>query len=141
MIPLGTIFQSHDIVDPWAKSSPADTNSLLSVPIIVHREDGTESSFTSHSTSSTSASHDHLSIGLGVGVGLPFLAEVSVTGTYDRDVLENKDVSLEKSFLDNFLPNSSNMRRHAKRQSALRSALDQSFSRDSPDYQLKRSSL
>lgn len=98
MIPLGTIFQSHNINDPWAKSSPFGNDSLLSTPIIVQREDGTESSFTSHSTSRTSATHDHLSIGLGVGVGLPFLAEVSVTGTYDKDVLENEDVSLEDFF-------------------------------------------
>ena len=35
-----------------------------------------------------------MSLGLGLGVGLPFLAEVSVTGTYDKDVMENTDVSI-----------------------------------------------
>ena len=102
MIPLGTVFQSDNIGDPWAKSSPFDTDSLLSAPIIVQREDGTESSFRSHSTSKASATHDHLSLGLGVGVGIPFLAQVSVTGTYDKDVLENKDVGFEESLLANF---------------------------------------
>ena len=104
MIPLGTMFQSDSISDPWMKNSPFDTDSLRSAPIILQHEDGTENSFKSHSTSRTSATHDHLSLGLGVGVGLPFLAQVSVSGTYDKDVLENNDVGFVATPLtDSFL--------------------------------------
>ncbi|TAQ87212.1 hypothetical protein B7494_g4481 [Chlorociboria aeruginascens] len=85
---IGTLFHSSNLTDPWAKNSPFQTH----LPdVVVQREDGTEASFRSQSTSSESSSHDHLSLGFGVSVGLPFLATVSVSGTYDKDVFENKD--------------------------------------------------
>ncbi|MCJ1249393.1 hypothetical protein MMC30_006616 [Trapelia coarctata] len=92
-IPLGTLFYSQRPADPWARNNPFDTYSLVSTPIIINRDDGTDSSFRSESTSRTSDTHDHLSLGFGVGAGLPFLAEVSVKGTYDKDVTENKDAN------------------------------------------------
>ena len=101
-IRLGTLSHSKRPENPWAENSPFDTNSLLSTPILVQREDGTQSSIKSQSTSRASETHDHMSLRLGLGIGLPFLAEVSVTGTYDKDVLENHDVSppsTSKTFL------------------------------------------
>ena len=92
-IQLGTLFHSQRPHDPWAKNSPFSSHSLRSTPKILSRDDGTESSFKSLSTTRTSESQDHLSLGLTLGVGLPFLAEVSVTGNYDKDVLQNADVS------------------------------------------------
>lgn len=73
-------------------ASPFHLDSLNNTPVTVTRENGTNSTYRSQSTSSTSHTKDHMSLGFGMGVGLPFLAEASVTGQYDKEVTENKDV-------------------------------------------------
>ena len=91
-IPLGTLFFSSRPQSPWAKSSPFDERSLALNPMTVSRDYGTQSVFRSQSTSRSTQTKDHLELGLGVGVGLPFLASVTVKGTYCKDVQENNDV-------------------------------------------------
>lgn len=73
-------------------TSPFHPDSFSTTPVTVTRENGTESTYRSQATSSTSHTNDHMSLGFGVGAGLPFLAEASVTGQYDKDVTENRDV-------------------------------------------------
>jgi hypothetical protein len=92
-VKIDTLFHFNRPNDPWVNSTRFGDFSLATTPLVVQREDGTEASFNSQSTSSTPSTHDHFSLGFGVGVGLPFLAEVTVSGTYDKDVIENEDVS------------------------------------------------
>lgn len=92
---LGTCYQScrQSSGDPWVKDSPFVLADLYMIPKILEREHGTQATYKSVSTTRECESGDHLSLGFGVGVGLPFLASISVKGTYDKDVQENKDVS------------------------------------------------
>lgn len=94
-IRLGTCYQSRrqSSGDPWVNDTPFVLADLYMIPKILDREYGTEATYKSVSTSRGCETGDHLSLGFGVGVGLPFLASVSVKGTYDKDVQENKDVS------------------------------------------------
>ena len=92
-IPLGTFFFSSRSTDPWATNSPFSTKSLALTPILVERDYGSQSVFKSISTSRSTETNDHLELGLGVGAGLPFLASVTVKGSYCKDVQENNDVS------------------------------------------------
>ncbi|RAL08767.1 uncharacterized protein BO97DRAFT_195415 [Aspergillus homomorphus CBS 101889] len=94
---LGTLFHTsrHNTPDPWANSntedSPFDLLDLARVPKRVDREIGGRASYQSHHTATTAETRDHLALGFTAGVGLPFLAEVSVKGTYDSDVQNNED--------------------------------------------------
>lgn len=92
---LGTCYQSRrqSFGDPWVKDTPFVLADLYMTPKILDREHGTQAMYKSVSTTRECESGDHLSVGFGVDVGLPFLASVSVKGTYDKDVKENKDVS------------------------------------------------
>ena len=94
---LGTCFHSsrYATSNPWGEEIPFMLQDIALVPKVLRREYGTVASYTSVSTSQTSETPDHLSLGFGVGVGLPFLASVSIKGTYDKEVLENKDVSTQ----------------------------------------------
>ena len=91
---LGTCYQSHlqSSGDPWVKDTPFVLTDLYMIPKTLDREHGTQATYKSISTTRECESGDHLSLGFGVGVGLPFLASVSVKGTYDKDVQENQDV-------------------------------------------------
>lgn len=91
---LGTCYQSRlqSSKDPWLKGTPFVLSDLYMMPKILHRQRGTDATYKSISTSRECETGDHLSLGFGVGVGLPFLASVSVKGTYDSDIQENKDV-------------------------------------------------
>ena len=96
-IRLGTCLHSTRLrtENPWEEEeSPFLLAHLYRVPPILTRESGTVASFKSISTSRQCQTRDHLALGFGVGVGLPFLASVSVKGTYDRDVQNNEDVGL-----------------------------------------------
>lgn len=64
------------------------------IPKELHAEYGTTCTFKKVETRKESETGDHLSLGFGIGVGLPFVASVSVKGTYDKHIQENKDVSL-----------------------------------------------
>lgn len=92
---LGTCYQScrQSSGDPWVKDSLFVLADLYMIPKILEREHGTQATYKSVSTTRECESGDHLSVGFGVGVGLPFLASISVKGTYDKDIQENKDVS------------------------------------------------
>lgn len=91
---LGTCYQSRrqSSGDPWVKETPFILADLFMIPKTLEREHGTQATYRSVSTVRECESGDHLSLGFGVGVGLPFLASVSVKGTYDKDVQENNDV-------------------------------------------------
>jgi len=84
--------QSSQNQSPWLEDTPFILSDLYMMPKILHRERGTNATYKSVVTSRECETGDHLSLGFGVGVGLPFLASVSVKGTYDKDVQENKDV-------------------------------------------------
>ena len=75
--------------------NPFMLSDLYMIPKVLNSEDGAEATYKSIYTSKQTETGDHLSLGFGVGVGLPFLASVSVKGTYDSDVQENKDVSFK----------------------------------------------
>lgn len=91
---LGTCYQSHlqRSSDPWVKETPFILADLFMIPKAFDREHGTQATYKSVSTTRECETGDHLSLGFGVGVGLPFLASISVKGTYDRDVQKNNDV-------------------------------------------------
>ena len=63
------------------------------IPKELHAEFGTTTTFKKVKTIRESETGDHLSLGFGIGVGLPFMASVSVKGTFDQHIQENKDVS------------------------------------------------
>lgn len=92
---LGTTFHSSllSTADPWSDETPFVLSDLLIIPKELHFEAGTDSTFKKVSTSKQSETEDHLSLKFGVGVGIPFLAEASVEGTYEKHVQENRDVS------------------------------------------------
>lgn len=91
---LGTCYQSRQQSsgDPWVKETPFILADLFMIPKALDREHGTQATYKSVSTTRECESGEHLSLGFGVGVGLPFLASVSVKGTYDTDVQKNNDV-------------------------------------------------
>lgn len=97
VVRLGTCFQSsrQSSEDPWLEDSPFMWADLVMIPKVLSREDGAQATHKSVTTASRTQTGDHLSLGFGVGVGLPFLASISVKGTYDKDVQENRDVSFE----------------------------------------------
>lgn len=95
-IRLGTTFHSRlrSTANPWSDATPFVLSDLHIIPKELHFEYGTTSTFKKVSTSRQCETGDHLSLGFGVGVGLPFVASVSVKGTFDQHIQENKDVSL-----------------------------------------------
>ena len=98
-IPLGTLYHSNRLNSPWAKNTPFDERSLATTPMVISRDYGSQSSFKSLSTSKSMETNDHLDLGFAVGAGPPFVASITVKGTYCRDVQDNKDVSLGSSIL------------------------------------------
>ena len=102
-IRLGTCYQSRlqgsKDHTPWREDTPFILSDLFMMPKILHRERGTDATYHSVKTSRECETGDHLSLGFGVGVGLPFLASVSVKGTYDKEVQENRDVSVSRHSL------------------------------------------
>jgi hypothetical protein len=92
-LPLGTSFESTlaHTLEPFLKSSAFDTNALHQVQFL-YTGDGGTGNYASTSTMSSRSSDTHMSFSLGVTVGCSFL-NASVTGSYEKDVLENDDVS------------------------------------------------
>jgi len=92
---LGTCYQSRlqSCDSPWVQDTPFVLADLYMIPKILDSEHGTVATYKSVSTRRQCETGDHLSLGFGVGVGLPFLASVSVKGTYDKNLQENNDVS------------------------------------------------
>ena len=91
---LGTTFHSRlqSTENPWSDETPFVLSDLHVIPKELHFEYGTNSTFKKVSTSRQSETGDHLSLGFGIGAGLPFVASVSVKGTFDQHIQENKDV-------------------------------------------------
>ena len=91
--PLATTLDSLRIAHqegPWLLSCPFDVSSLKLTTILHDTAAGNVSYRDGMSTSSGSSS-EHLSAALGLTVGYPFL-NASVTGQYDKDVMENENV-------------------------------------------------
>ncbi|KAH8597448.1 hypothetical protein B0O99DRAFT_592606 [Bisporella sp. PMI_857] len=100
-LPLGTSFESalSHTINPFLKTNAFDPASLCQARFLYTKDGGT-ASYASTSTTSSGTSNDHMSVSLGVTVGCPFL-NASVTGSYDKDVLENNDAlktSLKTSY-------------------------------------------
>ena len=91
---LGTTFHSRlqSTSNPWSDETPFVLSDIHLIPKELHFEYGTNSTLKKVTTTRQSETGDHLSLGFGVGVGLPFLADVSVKGTFDQHIQENKDV-------------------------------------------------
>ncbi|KAI3317650.1 hypothetical protein HD806DRAFT_550288 [Xylariaceae sp. AK1471] len=92
-IRLGTTYHSRlqSTGNPWSSETPFVLSDMHMIPKELHAEYGTTSTFKKMKTTKESETGDHLSLGFGVGVGLPFLASVSVKGTFDQHIQENKD--------------------------------------------------
>jgi hypothetical protein len=96
-ISLGTGYHSRSQLGPkpWATETPFNLADLLMQAKIFRPEQGTTSSFTSRETSRKEESNDHTELGFGVGIkpAIPVI-EVNVKGSYDKQLYENKDVSI-----------------------------------------------
>ncbi|KAF4459910.1 hypothetical protein FALBO_13326 [Fusarium albosuccineum] len=94
-IALGSFFSSETAsatkIDPFAKGSAFDNDSLQKTHIVFNPYDG-DASFKSCESTSSSTSTDHLSVGIGVGISC-FVVSASVSCQYDRHVMENNDSS------------------------------------------------
>ncbi|KAI0147798.1 hypothetical protein GGR57DRAFT_244945 [Xylariaceae sp. FL1272] len=92
-IRLGTTYHSRlqGTTNPWSDETPFVLSDMHMIPKELHAEYGTTSTFKKVKTTRESETGDHLSLGFGIGVGLPFLASVSVKGTFDQHIQENKD--------------------------------------------------
>ncbi|KAF2442342.1 hypothetical protein P171DRAFT_365181 [Karstenula rhodostoma CBS 690.94] len=91
---LGTGYHSNLQLtpEPWATETPFDLGDLLLQAKIFRSEQGSTSSFVSRETSRKEESNDHTELGFGVGIkpAIPVI-EVSVKGSYDKQLAENKD--------------------------------------------------
>lgn len=97
----GTLFHSRlceSEEGPWSQQSPFKSDSLAETPFEFVADDGGVGSFRSATSSVSGSSSEHLSVSMGVTVGAPFLS-ASVTGSYDREVQKNTDVS-SRSHID-----------------------------------------
>lgn len=92
-VPLGTTFYTSRSKgsDPWASLSPFEKSH--SPNILFSSAQSSGGFFRTSTTSKSTAKTDHMSIGGGVTVGCRF-AKASVSGSYDKDLSENTDVSL-----------------------------------------------
>lgn len=75
---------------PWVTMSAFEASGLALTAVILDTKGGTMSYKDGMTTSSTT-SDDHLSASLGLTIGYPFL-NASVTGQYDKDVIESHNV-------------------------------------------------
>lgn len=94
-IRLGALFHSDraNEEDPWAKETLFTQSSLESIPVHYRSDEGARSFFKSSVSSTSSQFEDHMSIWLGVSLGCPILG-ASVSGQYDRHVINNRRVSI-----------------------------------------------
>ncbi|KAK3389205.1 hypothetical protein B0H63DRAFT_445418 [Podospora didyma] len=81
---------------PWLdpSSSPFDLRPGTGTPqlnAILPDTKGGNASFRDGFSTHTGSKTEHLSAELGVSVGVPFLAKATVTGKYDRTVIENQN--------------------------------------------------
>ncbi|EWZ30626.1 hypothetical protein BFJ70_g184 [Fusarium oxysporum] len=88
----GTTFFSRlsSSADPWSKRSPFLKKSLDDITLQYDNGDGGTATYQSSETTMSSTSSEHLSLAFGITVGNQWL-NVSVTGGYDKDTLENSD--------------------------------------------------
>lgn len=90
---LLTGFTSSSMLDdrgPWLPTCAFDTGKAKMTAVLSDLQGGI-ASFRDGSSTHSGSSQEHLSAELGVSVGYPFLS-ASVSGKYDRDVLENENV-------------------------------------------------
>lgn len=96
-VSLGLGFDSQ-ITDPKAdpfqwSNCAFDNPQLKESKIVYHRFDNCRGTYLSAATTRSTSSIEHLSLSLGVTVGNDLLG-ASVTGSYDKSVLDNKAVSV-----------------------------------------------
>jgi hypothetical protein len=96
---LGTTFHSRlsATFDPWSKACPF--LDIAAMPILYTNDDGGQATYISAKSTSAGSNLEHLSMSLGLSVGCSFLG-ASVTGKYDKDVLENSDVCYARDLDD-----------------------------------------
>jgi hypothetical protein len=76
------------------RTSPFEREQLETSTFVYRRADNCRGTYLSSTTSTSSSSSDHMSLTLGVSVGNAVLG-ASVSGSYDKAVLEDKSVGLE----------------------------------------------
>ena len=77
---------------PFFQLVAFDTEALAQAKFSYQRFMGCAGAFRSRESTSSSSSSEHLSVGFGATIGNDYL-NASVTGGYDKVLLENKDVS------------------------------------------------
>ena len=89
----GTSFDSLYLSSshPFLGNSPFDCGALGHSTFVYTDDSGGRASYVSTSSTTVGSSRDHFSAGLGVTVGCSFL-NASVSGQYDKDVMNNNDV-------------------------------------------------
>lgn len=91
---FSTDLAATPISNPFiTQNSPFDAVGLGSATFVYRKGDNCRGTYLSVSTSTSSSSSEHLSLSLGVSVGNAVLG-ASVTGSYDRSVLEDNSVSV-----------------------------------------------
>ncbi|MCJ1382860.1 hypothetical protein MMC17_005973 [Xylographa soralifera] len=75
---------------PFLQLSAFDTDALAQAKLSYQRFAGCAGAFKSRESTSSSRSSEHLSVGFGATIGNDYL-NVSVTGGYDKALLNNKD--------------------------------------------------
>ncbi|KAK6339824.1 hypothetical protein TWF718_009214 [Orbilia javanica] len=78
--------------NPWSAISPFTAESLLYIPLEYRRTEGGSASYKFIETNSAVDTAEHLGVTFGISIGNPFLG-ASVTGGYDKDVIDNKHAS------------------------------------------------
>lgn len=94
----GTSFKSALVKapeGPFLKPSPFDSKSLEEAAYVFEKND-LQGSFMEATSTSSGFNSEHLSVSLGITVGCSFL-NASVSGRYDKSLLQNSDVRLERT--------------------------------------------
>lgn len=78
----------------WSDSAFGD-DVLRGTPIVYHPHDDCRGTYVSAATTRSTYATDHVSLSLGVGIGNEYLG-ASVTGSYDKSVLDNKAVRSDR---------------------------------------------
>jgi hypothetical protein len=93
-LPIGTGFSSKNSSSPGGPflTQSAFDKTALAQALLVYEADPNGGNYHEVITTSDGSSYEHTSVSLGVSIGGSFLGG-SVSGAYDKLVLENTDVS------------------------------------------------
>ena len=81
---------------PFLQQSAFDPEGLSQAKYVYRKYMGCAGSFRSRTSTASSSSSEHLSVGFGATIGNDYL-NASVTGSYDKALMSNKDVSAHRS--------------------------------------------